>query len=1192
MLRPLRWLLVLGTLTIVLVVALPKQTQSKLPTWTTDEHPRLLASPAEKAAIVAKLTTPGTPSYQVWQAFLTSNFSDRSRDYADPAFKYWITGDLTSGNKAITTAESWITYVPSGITPGGSAFNENWYNYLDLILTYDFTYDLIVAQGKKEMFLNYIAMQGVLCDTGNPGYAPGNINLIWAICEYGSAMLLEGENYALDVVDEPVLKWFGGSAEKLKYLYTNTNIKISDASGSATADYTEGVDFLYRNVAGCAARCIDWSPSGAGTKEPGIGSTYYVSYTFTPDIANWKSTTRTAFEYHLNYQWHDGYYQGGVSPYGNLVTEQLPMAIEMLKRDTGVDYTQNPDIKKIADMYIYSELPSNGGAVGVTRRFNTINDSNDWAAGGSDALTYPSPGFYQYKTWTRPFIDWAMSAYANDSEGYAARYAWLWAHAYRNADGTIRYNPVPDWREALWMNNAALAPYMNTTTLPPAPWPTQRYFRGRELVVARTDTWNQMNNQATYFSFVSGNHNYQNEHDQADSGSFTFFSQNEDWGIDPGYYANDLMDHNGVGIDGTGFNATGVPYTLPSWGGSTHFGDVALNAGASVVALDRAPAWTLTATPNVQRDQRFTALVNGTQTPYLVVADDIKKDDSNHSYEWYMHTGPGNTVSINGSKATITGSRTGALLEAYSLGPESSTYTSGSVTVGNLGAHQRLVDTASATTQARFLHLLIPSNGSNPAPTVVRTAVTNGIQAVVTWADGTTDTILWRYAGSTITSTDNVVSDARLTIVRRLGSEITGLIVNQGRSVVDNGRALLTAVDGTQPISVSAIGTTATVSASDTATLRLGLPFVTSTTLEDGSVAMPIYNDGAVVYINGGLVLNQVRRNNGQLYHLDFNNGLVGDLFRFNILKLPSEKFSPQSGALELSETIRDWPSFSRRDSTPRRLTGLWPTMIPQHDVGDASYHFRYRFSDMSGGTRDFRLYFRTLDRNPIDWSTNQDYIRLDLNAMQGGAAQNQVTLSQRVNGTWSGIDDNEVVTASLPAVSAAIADTAWHDLTVTLEGATATVVLDGTTIITGTLPQTLGTGYVQTKVIGSSTVLLDSVEYNVVDHVAPVAPTAGVLNVQHDGNGQYSLTFGHGSSADVATVKLYASADPIEPTTNLAGLSLVASSANTAGNLTGVDRTKYHAFGVSDASGNSSLLLPLTIDVTPPATIIDLQAL
>lgn len=1190
MLRPLRWLLVLGTLTIVLVVALPKKTESKLPIWTTSDHPRLLSSPAEKAAAVAKLTTPGTPSYQVWQAFLSSNFSDRQHNYADSAFIYWITGNTTAGNQAIATAEDWMLGVPYGLPTGGSAFNESWYSYLDLILTYDFAYDLIVAQGKKEAFVNYIAMQGARCDGGNPGYAPGNINLIWAICEYGSAMLIEDENVVLNIVDEPVTKWLNGSAESLKYMINDTNIKISNTAGSPTADYTEGVDYFYRYTVDCGAKCIDWSPTGAGTKEPGIGSTYYVSYTFTPDIVGWKSTSRTAFEYHLNYQWHDGYYQGGVSPYGNLVTEQLPMLVEMLKRDTGVDYTQNPDIKHIADMYIYSELPSNGGAVGVNRRFNTINDSNQWEAGYSDALTYPSPGFFDYKSWTRPFIDWAMSAYANDPEGYAARYAWLWTHAYRNADGTIHYNPVPDWREALWLNDAALAPYVNSTTLPPAPWPTQRYFRGRELVVARTDTWNQMNNQAAYFSFVSGNHNYQNEHDQADSGSFTFFSLNEDWGIDPGYSGDLLTDHNSVGIDGTGFNATGVPYTIPSWGGSSHFSDVALNAGATVAALDRAPAWTQTSTPNVQRDQRFTALVNGTQTSYLVVADDIQKNGSNHSYEWYLHTGLGNTVSINGSKATITGSRTGAILESYSLGPEASTYTAGSINDGNLGAHQRLVDTASATTQARFLHLLIPSNGSNPAPTVTRTAVTNGIQALVTWAGGTTDTILWRYAGSTITSTDNIVSDARLTIVRRLGTEITGLIVNQGRSVTDNGRALLTAIDGVQPISVSALGAIATISASDTSILRLGLPFLTSATLEDGGVTVPIYNDGAVVYINGGLALNQVRRNNGQLYHLDFNNGLVGDFFRFNIQKQAAELFSPKNGALELTETTRDWPSFSRRDSTPRRLSGLWPTMIPQHDVGDASYHFRYRFTDMSTGTRDFRLYFRTHDRNPIDWYTNQDYIRLDLNAMQGGVAQNHLTLSQRVNGAWSGIDDNEVVTASLPVATATIADTAWHDLTVTLEGANATVVLDGTTVLTGTLPATLGTGYVQTRVIGTSTVLLDSVEYDVVDHVAPIAPTDGVLNVQPDGQGQYNLTFGYGSSTDMATVKLYESANPIESTTNLAGLTVVATSANTSGNVTGVDRSKYHAFGVSDASENSSQLLPLTIDVTPPATTINLQ--
>lgn len=1190
------------TLLIGFALIAPQPTRSKTPSWALGEHPRLIASAAEKSSIVAKLTTPGTVSSAIWTSFLTNNFKSNNRNYADGAFLYWITGDATSGQEAIAAAESWIDNVPNGIEPSSGSFSAAWYNYQDLLLTYDFTYDLLTPQ-QKTKFINYIALQGAKCDAAGAGYAPGNINTLWMFCEYGSAMLLEGANVSLPVADEPVIHGGSGTAEKLRYVIDSSNFKITDNPGQPTADYTENVDYLYRYVANCGARCIDWSPSGTGTKEPGIGQTYYVSYTFTPNLVRWKSATRSAIEYHLSYQWHDGYYNGGLNPYGNLVSEELPFLIEMLRRDTGIDYSQDPDVKRAVDMYLYSKLPSTNA--GVPQRFNTINDTGGWTNYDADAWTYPWPSFPNYKSWIRPFVAWGTSAYANDPEGYDQRYTWLWTQAYRNADGSIKYTPVPDWREALWISNAALAPYYNTTATQPASWPPVRYFRGKEIIYARTDDWNTPDSNAALMSIVAGNHNYQNEHDQGDAGSFTFFSAGDDWAIDPGYGNTEtgdglnLYDHNSVGIDGGGYNvsgAYGVPATTANFGGFARFDDVALATGASTAIANLTNAWTLTSTPYVQRNLRYTTMISGAERPYLIVADDIQKDSGTHSYEWYLHTGIGNTVSVSGNRATITGGRAGATMDLYSLGPESVAITSADSYVGNLGTHKRLVVKASGVQQARFLHLLIPSSPSTAKPSVTNSAVTGGTQAVVNWPDGTTDTVLWNYAGSSITGSNGITSDAKLTVVRSSGSSTTGLVAVAGRSVQRNNTPLLSVADGNAPITVSAFGPTAALYATDAAEIRLGLPFVTAAAIEDGTVSIPVYNDGTAAFINAGLPLAEVRRNNGVRFAQDFSNDYVGDLFRFNLSKNPAEQFGVVNGALELRETPSEWPSFSKRDSTPWRRTGIFPTVIPPLDHADANFAWRFKFSDGSAQTKKFSTYFRVRDRNPVDWTTNQDYVRVEFNAMESNTAKNQVTVGQRINGAWAAISDNDVLTASLPSASTALNDTNWHTVSVKLLGNDVTVTVDGVTAITGTLPTAIpaapASGYTQWKVTGASPVLLDDLSFTAIDQTNPVPPTMGSLLVGLDGSGSMNLTYGNGSSTDAQSVVLYESLSPISAGTDPATLTAIATGSATAPSVSfsGASRTAYHAVSVRDGNGNTSPLLPLFVDTEPPAAISDLR--
>lgn len=1172
-------------------------TQSKAPAWQPSDHPRLLSSPSEKAAAVAKLTAPGTASAAIWSAFLVNNFSASSRNYGDGAFRYWVTNNATPGQQAIQTAENWMTNVPNGITPSGGSFNESWYQYLDLLVTYDFAYNLLSPQ-QKTRFIEYIALQGSKCHAAGPGYAPGNINLIWMVCVYGSAMLLEGENVSIQVTDEAVFRGLPNSADLLKYPINLSNFRVSNTAGQSTSDYVENTDFVWQYVQGCGARCIDWAPTGTGIVEPAVGSTYYVSYTFTPDIAVWKSDGRSAFEYHLNYQWRDGYYQGGLNPYGTLASEQLPVMIEMLRRDTGIDYSRNQDVRHIVDNYIYSKLPNSGG---LTRRFNTINDTGGWTNFDADAWTYPSPSFSTYHSWLRSFVAWGTTAYTNDPEGYDDRYLWLWASAYRNSNGTIKYTPKPDWREALWINNAAVAPYIGNTSKPPAVWDTTRYFRGAEVIYARTDQWNQPNTQAALMSMIAGNHNYQNEHDQGDAGSFTFFSHDEDWAIDPGYAAGSaggtLQDHNLVGIDNDGYNATGVygiPDTTSYYGAYAHFDDVALTAAASTMKANLSRAWTLTSTPFVQRDERFVTMVNGTETSYMIVADDIQKDNSNHSYQWYLHTGLGNTITTSGNKATITGNRVGAKLDVFSLGPTTTSWSQSASSVGNLGAHQVLKNNAPSALDPYFFHLLLPTAPAGSAPAVASLTTTGGSAATITWPSGTQDTILWRTTGPSVAA-NGITSDARLTVVRKQNGVVTGLIVTSGRAVSDGPTELLDVADGVGPVSVSALGSTVAVYGQDASQIRLQLPNLTSATLEDGPVTIPVEVINGTAYINAGQPFSTLRKNNGVRYASNFDDGSLGDLFRVNLDRSPAEQFAVVNGALELRTTGYDWPSISKRDSTVWRHTGLYPNVIPAVDHAEADYSWRWKYNGAFGNTNGFRIYLRTVDRNAADWLTNQDYVRLDFSTNQGGLPQNTLTVGQRVNGSWVNVGSNDVLTSTLPAVTVLTNTLSWHDTRVRLLGNKITVWVDGQQVLDETLPTPIPTapanGYIQFRVIGTTPILFDDLVISSIDKSNPVAPTAGTLLVQPNNSGQVTTVFGQGTSSDAAQLILYESPTAIVPTTNPAGLSVIGSSANVTGlSFTGVDRTKYHAVAILDQAGNSSLLTPVVIDATAPSAVTDLQ--
>jgi len=167
-------------------------------------------------------------------------------------------------------------------------------------------------------------------------------------------------------------------------------------------------------------------------------------------------------------------------------------------------------------------------------------------------------------------------------------------------------------------------------------------FRGRGLAVSRTG----YDGQELHFAVEAGPH--ATGHDQSDKGTFTLGAYGTDLAIDSGY-GNDgdalaggsSHAHNVVLVDGEGLPLSHHNQS-DGWITGYHHG-----ALADWVRVDALPAWTLRRgrdgeplhTGEMQRASREFLLVRPRDgiPPYLVVYDDIIKDDQPHDYAWQWH---------------------------------------------------------------------------------------------------------------------------------------------------------------------------------------------------------------------------------------------------------------------------------------------------------------------------------------------------------------------------------------------------------------------------------------------------------------------------------------------------------------------------------------------------------------------------
>ncbi len=242
---------------------------------------------------------------------------------------------------------------------------------------------------------------------------------------------------------------------------------------------------------------------------------------------------------------------------------------------------------------------------------------------------------------------------------------WVYANYVGNPNG----GPISPTASALWASDPDDAIQVADLKLP-----LGRYFSYNGLAYLRSG-WSK---EDVYLEFQSDPVAAVPTHAHADRNSFTLAANQRLWITDGGGWLPQDMFHNLVFIDG---KAEGY---FPQRGKVTQFTDTGWAAGVSGDAKD-AYSWR-TQTLELKGGQlvnglnslpynpvlyagRSAILVRG-EHPYVLIVDEIQKDQQSHEYSWRVLSPLGNSFSqTNDTEGLLTPADTGAYIQA-SLGSQ------------------------------------------------------------------------------------------------------------------------------------------------------------------------------------------------------------------------------------------------------------------------------------------------------------------------------------------------------------------------------------------------------------------------------------------------------------------------------------------------------------------------------------------
>ncbi len=743
-------------------------------------HPRLFATPATLPAQREHVARAGSTSKALFDAAVAAVPPAGTIDFVAmlqataPMASLLLSGEEERKAMARTAIDTALAVVRKSDPPypDDPEWIE-WFLYRYVAITYDACYDAMTEGERGEIREDLLKAAALAAAFGVETTA--NNHWTVAAVDLGLiALALEGDvaETEVRVVDAAVVR--AGLTPKGDFLPHRSGFKVERVGAAAGKDdFAEGRDFDVRWIQDSdAGNALVWKPGG---KAPAAKATYFVTYSFTPEIARWRELARRAVQWNLDHVWGDGASLAGVM-YGSFTLWWMTDLFEAFGLNGGPDFGDHPNVRGAASWLLSELLPGSG------LRTNLRNDSTE--EGAVDGLCRAGP-----------YLAWATQKYPGDRERIGDVARWIW----RRGTG---WATSAGWREALWFEDAPSDPQ---EPVAPLALPLSRFFRGHDLSNFRTGDWEKPETWAL-LSVASGPLSLA-EHDHTDKGSFTFHALGEDFAVDSEYAQGDPKSDSTAAHDYVLIDGHGQP---GAWGSSARAKAHFLSPSIDAVHCDLTRSWASygqwpqrekTGDWPVARADRYVVLLkDAALPPVAVIADSIDVDGKPHDYEWLLHTRDGNEILIppEGKTPVVRAPASGNQIAVPFVAADKVAFRRDSWQPKDGPAHPRLVARV-RTLDPGFLAALVPEGGApGGAVSIGRVPLANSalIRMLVLARGGRTDVLVATSRGVTRVAlaplgSAEIETDAGLAVLRLdAKAEVTSWLALDATRLSFRGRAL------------------------------------------------------------------------------------------------------------------------------------------------------------------------------------------------------------------------------------------------------------------------------------------------------------------------------------------------------------------------------------------------------------------
>ncbi len=463
----------------------------------------------------------------------------------------------------------------------------------------------------------------------------------------------------------------------------------------------------------------------------------------------------------------DGAYREGVLYAGWILHVTAPY-FEARRRFDGTDFAADPRFARLIEWLCYELAPDGGG------RTNNLNDS-PWSS--------------------RPLalhgtvIEWAQTRLGSPLAAYLHDHV-LGSFGFDYGPPADRLATVLWWQPIAPLNPAALLP-------------SGRLFPSRGLYYFRNGWKTGASGDEVVFAFSSGK--FYGGHAQEDRNQFTLAAYGQRFVVDCGAVGSTATPkqseaHNLVLVDGIGQHNAGnsigtdgaIVSSLVSGFADYVRGDAraayatysAFNSpGVPFAASDW--SWGYDGGNPLERADRTCIVVkDGTAPPWMLVADDMRKDAGSHAWDWLLHTSQVHTIDVASDPAQVTGSQ--ATLDLYFAHPRPADlalswapFTHGGTDppTNRLVAHHNAVE-------PRFAVALVPRRNGDAAPLYASTSDSVSTELSLDWGSAR-DVLVFN--PHRVRVTHEIDTDGVAALVRRAAGAVRGYLLADGTFMREGG---------------------------------------------------------------------------------------------------------------------------------------------------------------------------------------------------------------------------------------------------------------------------------------------------------------------------------------------------------------------------------------------------------------------